>query len=164
MVPTREIFWNISYGDWIYPFAALAVGWMCYGIYRRVRLWRLGTPEARYDRLAERFSGLLREIFGQRRLLRDRYVGVAHLLIFYGFFVEFLATCLIAIQEWSGIHFLQGTFYLWFSLFADVFGILGLIGIVMVAWRLHCAAQLRHRKPEHCWKTQHCRKSTGCRI
>jgi Fe-S oxidoreductase/nitrate reductase gamma subunit len=135
MVPTREIFWNIVYGGWIYPFAALAVGWMCFGIYRRVVLWRLGAPEARFDRLGERFSGLFTELFGQRRLLRDRYTGIAHLFIFYGFFVEFVATCLIAIQEWSEIHFLQGTFYLWFSLFADVFGILGLIGIGMVAWR-----------------------------
>ena len=67
--------------------------------------------------------------------MRDRYSGTAHLFIFYGFFVEFIATILIAIQEWSGIHFLQGTFYLWFSLFADVFGILGIIGILMVAWR-----------------------------
>ncbi|MFP8873319.1 MAG: heterodisulfide reductase-related iron-sulfur binding cluster, partial [Myxococcota bacterium] len=135
MVPTREIFWNIVYGGWIYPFAALAVGWMVFGIYRRVRLWRLGGAEARFDRLGERFSGLLAEIFGQRRLLRDRYSGTAHLFIFYGFFVEFVATSLIAIQEWSGIHFLQGTFYLWFSLFADVFGILGIIGILMLAWR-----------------------------
>ena len=135
MVPTREIFWNIVGGGWIYPFAALAVGWMVFGIYRRVRLWRLGGSEARFDRLGERFSGLLAEIFGQRRLLRDRYIGTAHLFIFYGFFVELIATTLIAIQEWSGIHFLQGTFYLWFSLFADVFGILGIIGILMVAWR-----------------------------
>jgi Fe-S oxidoreductase len=42
---------------------------------------------------------------------------------------------MIAVQEWTGIHYLKGTTYLWFSLGADVFGILGIIGIAMAMWR-----------------------------
>ncbi|MEE9275974.1 MAG: (Fe-S)-binding protein, partial [bacterium] len=61
--------------------------------------------------------------------------GLMHMFIFYGFFAELVATTLIAVQEWSGIHFLRGAFYLWFSLLSDSFGILAVVGIGMAVWR-----------------------------
>ena len=45
MTPTREIYWNITGGLLIYGFALIAVGFLGYGIYLRVRLWRLGEEE-----------------------------------------------------------------------------------------------------------------------
>ena len=134
-MPTREIYWNITGEALIYLFALIAAGFLGYGIYLRVRLWRLGGREARFDRLGERLRGLLLEVFGHRRQLRDPYPGIAHLFIFYGFLAQLLATSLIAFQEWSGIHFLRGTFYLWFSLLSDSFGILGIGGLCMALWR-----------------------------
>jgi len=134
-VPTREIYWNISEGWLLYLLAAVAVGFLAHGTAQRLRLWRLGGPEARLDRLPERLTGLLIEVFGQRRQLRDPMPGVAHLLIFYGFLAQLIATSLIAVQEWTGIHYLQGTFYLWYSLLSDCFGLLGLVGLFLVAWR-----------------------------
>jgi Fe-S oxidoreductase/nitrate reductase gamma subunit len=135
MVPEREIYWNIPAGSLVYLFALIAAGFLAYGIYRRVRLWRLGGGEARLDRVAERLAGVLIEVFGQRRPLRDPYPGIAHLFIFYGFLAQLIATTLIAIQEWTGIHFLQGTPYLWYSLLSDSFGILGIVGLGMALWR-----------------------------
>ena len=134
-MPTREIYWNISGEALIYLFLLIAMGFLAYGIYRRVRLWRLGGREARFDRLGERLWGLLLEVFGHRRQLRDPYPGIAHLFIFYGFLALLVATSLIAVQEWSGVHFLKGTFYLWFSLLSDSFGILGIVGLCMALWR-----------------------------
>ncbi|MFP6641635.1 MAG: heterodisulfide reductase-related iron-sulfur binding cluster [Myxococcota bacterium] len=136
MEPTRKIYWNIIDGPIIYALAVVAVGVLLYGMVRRIRIWRLGHAEVRTDRMGERIRGLLIEIFGQRRNLRDRFPGVAHLLIFYGFLGAFVATTMIAIQDWTGIHFLEGSFYLWYSLLADVFGVLGVIGILMALyWR-----------------------------
>jgi len=135
MALTREIYWNITGGALIYLFAVVAVGLLIYGVHRRLQLWRLGGAEARFDRLPERLSGLLIEIFGHRRQLRDVTPGVAHLFIFYGFLAEFVATALISLQEWTGIHFLQGRFYLWYSLLSDSFGVLGIVGLCMVVWR-----------------------------
>ncbi|MEE9279241.1 MAG: (Fe-S)-binding protein [Myxococcota bacterium] len=129
--PTREIFWNVDGEALIYPLALLALGVLGYGIWRRVRLWGVGLPEARFDRPGERLAGLLAEVFGQRRLLRSPYSGIAHLLIFYGFLAALVATSLVAAQEWSGIPFLRGTFYLWFSLLSDAFGLLGIVGLCM---------------------------------
>ena len=134
-MPTREIYWNITAEALIYVFALIAAGFLGYGIYLRVRLWRLGGRESRFDRLGERLGGLLLEVFGHRRQLRDPYPGVAHLFIFYGFLAQLVATSLIALQEWSGVHFLRGTFYLWFSLLSDCFGILGIVGLCMALWR-----------------------------
>ncbi len=55
MDPTREIFWNILYGDIIlYPAAAIAVGVFIYVIYRRYKLWRLGKPDNRFSHLGKR--------------------------------------------------------------------------------------------------------------
>jgi Fe-S oxidoreductase/nitrate reductase gamma subunit len=132
---TREIYWNISGGGLIYPLALLAAGVLVWGIAQRVRLWRLGGPEARFDRPLERVRGVVAEVFGHRRPLRDPYAGIAHLLIFYGFLAAFAATSLIALQEWTGIHFLKGRFYLGYSLLSDSFGILGVIGLCMALWR-----------------------------
>ena len=135
MVATREIYWNIVGSALIYGFALVAVGLVVIGFTRRARLWRLGGESDRFDHLGQRFAGLLAEVFGHRRLLRDPYAGVAHLLIFYGFLALLVATGLIALQEWTGIHFLQGTFYQWYSLLSDAFGVLGVVGIGMALWR-----------------------------
>jgi Fe-S oxidoreductase/nitrate reductase gamma subunit len=135
MEPTREIYWNISGGVLLYVFLAAALGALAYGIYRRARLWQLGVEMPRLDRIRERLQGLIVEVFGQRRPLRDRYSGVAHLLLFYGFLAMVVATGLISIQEWTGIHFLKGDFYLWYSLLSDGFGILAIVGLLMLLWR-----------------------------
>ncbi len=135
MEPTREIYWNIVAWWLIYPFFAVSAAVFVYAIQRRVRLWRLAGKLDRFDRLGERFRGLLSEVLGQHRLLRDPFAGISHLLIFYGFAGLTVATALIALQEWTGIHFLEGTFYLWYSLLSDSAGILGLVGLGMAFWR-----------------------------
>ena len=134
-MPTREIYWNIVGGGLIYAFAIVAGAFVAWGIWKRVRLWRLGQRETRSDRLRARLGGLLAEVFGQRRSLRDPVPGVAHLLLFYGFLAEVVATAHIAVQEWTGIHFLRGTYYLWYSLLSDVFGLLAIAGLVVLLWR-----------------------------
>jgi Fe-S oxidoreductase/nitrate reductase gamma subunit len=135
MEPTREIYWNISGQTLLYVLLLAALGFLAHGIYRRVRLWRLGGEVQRLDRPGERLLGLLVEVFGQRRPLRDPYPGIAHLLIFYGFIAQLIATALIAIQEWTGIQLLKGSFYLWYSLLSDGLGILALVGLGMLLWR-----------------------------
>lgn len=134
MGPTRQIYWNIAGHALIYGFLILALAAVGYTIYQRTRLWKLGTGEQRLDRIPERIRFALAEIFLQRRQLRDPFMGVAHLFIFYGFLAELVATSLISIQDWTGIHFLKGTFYLYYSLLSDSFGIMGIVGLLMALW------------------------------
>ncbi len=135
MTPTREIYWNIVFGPLVYLFAAAAIGVMSYGIYQRVRLWRLGGGELRTDNPVKRLWGVVDELVVHRRMLRDPYPGLMHLFIFYGFFAELIATSMIAVQEWTGIHYLKGNLYLGYSLLSDGFGLLGIVGILMALWR-----------------------------
>src|SRR5574338_1517788 len=99
MGTTREIYWNVGGGEWIYLLFVVAAGFLAAGLRRRVRLWRLGRPGPPLDRLAERAAGVVREVFGHARLLRVPYAGVAHGLLFYAFLVLFAAWLLIALQE-----------------------------------------------------------------
>ncbi|MCY3825497.1 MAG: heterodisulfide reductase-related iron-sulfur binding cluster [Nitrospinae bacterium] len=135
MTPTREIYWNIVLGPLVYLFAAAAIGVMSYGIYQRVRLWRLGGGELRTDKPVKRLWGVVDELVVHRRMLRDPYPGLMHLFIFYGFFAELIATSMIAVQEWTGIHYLKGNLYLGYSLLSDGFGLLGIVGLLMALWR-----------------------------
>jgi Fe-S oxidoreductase/nitrate reductase gamma subunit len=135
MGETREIYWNIVGGGLIYLFFAVAAAAFAHGVYRRYRLWCVGGGEARRDRIPERLLGLLVEIFGQRRQLRRPYPGLMHILIFYGFLAEVIATSLISIQEWTGFHFLQGATYRWYSLLSDTFGLLAIVGLAMALAR-----------------------------
>jgi Fe-S oxidoreductase len=54
-------------------------------VLRLVGLLRRARPEPRWDRLPRRTWVAVTNVFGQLRLLNDAGIGVAHLVIFYGF-------------------------------------------------------------------------------
>jgi len=54
MIPSREIFWNIEFGEILYILGTIVIGILIYAIYRRYRLWRLGKSDNRFDHLGKR--------------------------------------------------------------------------------------------------------------
>ncbi|WP_281884861.1 (Fe-S)-binding protein [Paenibacillus sp. YYML68] len=56
-------------------------------VYRRFLYVRLGQPYDFRQAGRERLAGFLGEVFGQRKLLKDRRSGVMHIVLFYGFLV-----------------------------------------------------------------------------
>src|ERR1035437_8020671 len=151
--PSRVIFWNIQYGPIIYAFAVVAVAFGIYAILRRYHMWHLGKPEPRITgSLANRWKVFLNTVlidfvlhrkflgladnWGHRRLRlrdlapRELYPGVMHFLIFAGFALLFLGTVMDTLSD-HFYDFLTGNFYLAFSLFTDIGGILALIGVIM---------------------------------
>ena len=92
--PTREILGNIPpLARWIFAvLGAAAIICFCWGVWRRVRIWRLRNWKG--ERISWR-AGIVRlgrDIFLQRRLrgrgLRGRgWASAAHLLLFSGFVV-----------------------------------------------------------------------------
>lgn len=138
---TREFYWNVQYARLlIYPLflATLAVlGW---GLYRRVRLWRLGQAETRSRDL----WGTLRRVLTQADVLRSRLPGTAHFALFWGFILLTIGTGLIFLQEdfllpLGGIYFLRDTFYLWYSLVLDLAGLAAIVAILVFAYRRYLA-------------------------
>ena len=101
-----------------------------YGFYRHVTLWRIGMAENRTDNLGARIRSTLFQTVGQGRILREKYPGVMHLLIFYGFIIPF--SIIILFQFFFSLPSPLGHI---FSLLLDCIGFLGLIGIFMALIR-----------------------------
>ena len=156
MVPTREIFWNIQFGEILYLLAAIAVGILVYALYRRYKLWRLGKPDNKFDHLGMRLwafivAGIVDGIFhrkffgvanglGHRNLStmdfqpKELYPGSMHFLIFIGCIVFLLGAFLDFISHYF-FHFMKGGVYLGTSLAVDVFGIFVVIGVALALIR-----------------------------
>ncbi len=133
---TREILWNIHHVWIMYALLVPTVAVCGYGFYRRIRLWRKGSPENRFDRPAERIKLLVQYAGLQLRTWRQAYPGTFHALIFWGFVVLFIATVVVMIDYDFGIPIMKGRFYLYFqSLFVDSFGALAIIGVTMAGLR-----------------------------
>jgi len=156
MVPTREIFWNIQFGEILYLIGIIVIGIFVYAIYRRSKLWRLGGPESRVSHIGKRIwvfiatgvvDGILhRKFFGVVDGLRHRpqsikdllpkefYPGITHFLIFGGCIILILGAFLDFISHYF-FHFMHGNFYLGYSVVVDVAGILVLVGVILAIIR-----------------------------
>ncbi len=137
MTPYRVNLWDLP--AWAYPIhwtvVVLCGALVVYGLWRRIRLWRMGRPAARTDRAGKRLGGLLLYGLGQRRILGQAYPGLMHGLIFYGFVVFFIATSLVGIEMDAGIPLLKGDFYLGFEVVVNAFTLLFVAGLGLAAFR-----------------------------
>ena len=135
MIPTREIYWNISWGFMVYAFAVISIAIMALGMYSNVKRWRAGRPSEKPSKISTRIWNTLVYAVGQTRILRQGYAGVMHLLIFWGFVVLFIGTLLVMVHEDFHIRILQGNFYLGYKLALNLFGLGAIVGIIMAAFR-----------------------------
>lgn len=140
--PTREIFLNLS--TWMqvvfYVVSGLAILIFCYGFWRRIRKYRRGRSENRFDHLSRRIVRAAITILSNTTVRkRERFGGLAHTLILWGFVILFIGTCIVALDHdvlrFFDLKLLQGTFYLWFSVVLDVFGVLFILGLVLMIFR-----------------------------
>lgn len=140
-MPTRELFWNISYHNLIYLFMVLALGVLFYGFYRRLRFYKLGQPEKLAGSIGQRIKSVIFYAIGQARVLKEKYPGIMHVLIFVGFVLLFLGTVTESFEHyiWQLIFglnpFLVSNFYLIFSLILDIAGLLAIAGVLVAIFR-----------------------------
>ena len=156
MIPSREIYWNIPAHLLLYPLFLPFLAAFLYGCYRLVKLLLIGAPEKNVAPLREQIRALFLQAALQKRLLAQPLVGGMHAAISWGFGILFIATCMVALQDYFGIPTLSGNFYLYFmSLAADVFGVAAVAGVVVALLRRYAL------KPERLWKP---RDAEGYRI
>lgn len=114
---------------------ALAIG--VNGILQRSLLWRAGRPSP--ESLGHwwwRLNDLIQHGFLQRKVSRGNSgSAIAHLLVYFGFLVLTFTTTMVFIHHDLGIKIYQGQFYLWVTMFSDVFGILLLAGVLYFGYR-----------------------------
>ena len=136
---TREIYWNVGHGlatlAPMYGLFLLAVAVFALGLFKRIKVYRLGQPLNRTDQRGERIKHLLETVLLQTKVFRVPGAGTAHALFFWSFFALFIGTMLIVLQAdftdlLFDIKFLKGTFYKLFSLTLDL---AGLTAILMLA-------------------------------
>jgi Fe-S oxidoreductase/nitrate reductase gamma subunit len=114
---------------------ALAIG--VNGILQRSLLWRAGRPSPEsMGHWWWRLDDLIQHGFLQRKVSRGRSgSAIAHLLVYFGFLVLTFTTTMVFIHHDLGIKIYQGQFYLWVTMFSDVFGILLLAGVLYFGYR-----------------------------
>ncbi len=141
-VPFRDTFWNVP--AWaqvaLYLAGVIVIAICAYGVWQRVRFWRQGLPEDRFDRVPARLALVARHALGQARVLSQAYPGVMHATVFWGFLALFMGTALATI-DWDitlplfGYKLLKGSFYLFYETTLDLFGLFFVIGLGMAVWR-----------------------------
>ena len=141
-VPFRDTFWNVPYTVQVllYAGALVAVGIFAYGTWQRIRLWRRGTPEQRFDRIGERLWLVAAQALGQARTLSQAYPGIMHATMFWGFLALFMGTVLATIDfditlPLFRYKLLRGPFYLAYETVLDLFGLFFVIGLGMAVYR-----------------------------
>jgi len=139
---TREIFGNIdaSSKSIFYVLACGSLLCFAYGVYRRVRLWRLGRDCQERIAWGSVAWNLLVRLLSQAMLRGGRpLASVAHLLLFSGFMVLLLGTILIAIEHYAAMAigrgpenplFHKGVYFAVFEVTLDAFGLALLLGCV----------------------------------
>ncbi len=122
----------------------LLAGWgiFAYSARRRWKLLRVGVPEHRFDRPAERVRRTWTYAIVQTRMRRYPLAGAAHMLIFAGFVILLPRTLVLwgrgfdeSFSLWVlGSHTLLGQTY---SFFKDVFAVLVILGtLVFLYYRI----------------------------
>jgi len=142
MEATREIYWNVGHGVLLpmYLFTLIAFAALGYGFYRRVQVYRLGRALNRLDDLGLRLQLLVKNLFGQFKVLRVTGPGLTHALFFWGFLLLFIGTLLVMLQAdftqpLFDLVILKGTFYKVFSLVLDLAGLVALATLAGFALR-----------------------------
>ncbi|MBI3852318.1 MAG: 4Fe-4S dicluster domain-containing protein [Verrucomicrobia bacterium] len=153
MQPTRETFGNIPHSSQIifYCLTVVTMAVFAFGIWRRFKLWRQGTPigvkelivgnlKQVWAKVQPGVRRLMVEGLGQKRVRGRGLASWAHIMLFAGFMMLFLGTTMLEIDHLSSgiseaLHFHKGTYYVIYEFTLDVFGLLFLIGCSLFLWR-----------------------------
>jgi Fe-S oxidoreductase/nitrate reductase gamma subunit len=124
----------------MYSILTLFAAVFLYGVYRRLRIYFKGTPPPRFDHFKKRAVKAIVNAFLQRRVLKKKYPGIMHLLIYSGIVILLIGTTLVFIDSdiWETLlhsQILVGNFYLFFELFLDAFGLVAIAGLIIAIFR-----------------------------
>lgn len=126
----RPMFWQIELAWLFYLLSAIALILFLIGAGSHLWVWRKSSKPVSVRGVREALARMCVDIFTGRRLLRgDVAAGLMHFAIFWGFFLLFAGTCVLAVHHYM-VEFLEGWAYLWFSLLMEIAGLLLLVGII----------------------------------
>ncbi|MET2983718.1 (Fe-S)-binding protein [Aureibaculum conchae] len=162
---SRELYGNIGAISkilfYICAFTSMAI--FIYGIYRRRQLWKLGKDTGEKVNISATLKALISRVFSQKTVrqgVRKKKAGLFHALMFFGFVVLFIGTCLVAVEEYGHILFgvkgenlfHKGLYFAIYEVSLDSFGLIYTVG---AAWFLIRMMQkgredsVRYRKSDY---------------
>ncbi len=134
-VPMRVVGANIPYEWLIYIIMFIPIGIFLFGAYKRLQIWMLAKGEIhRNDKVGQRIWSLLYYALAQIKVIRKPLAGSMHFLLLWGFIILAIAAGVDAAHFWIGWPHIEGQSYIVFSAVVDIFGLLALIGIVVMAF------------------------------
>ncbi len=98
---TRELFWSLGTASvavfYLVGFVAMAM--FAFGCWRHYAKYRRGSPVARGHSWNAGIRRMVGDLLSHRTLVRrDRYAGLAHAGIFFGFVIAALGTAIITLE------------------------------------------------------------------
>lgn len=138
MTQTRELLWNVPHWAEVAMYALAAVAFLLVAtrLAARVSMYGRGRPSSlQWGSFPSRAWDVVRDGLLQAKLARDRFAGVMHLSLFWGFVVLLIGTIILIFQIDFGLEFFYGRFYLVFSFLMDLAGLLFLAGVTMAMYR-----------------------------
>ena len=145
MEPAGRVVFDASPG-WVkiafYSLAATAILVFAVGTWLRAKNFLKARKVGRSDHLLRRIARAIPKVtLARSRIWRnDRFAGLAHDLLLWGFLVLLLGTLILTVDEdfskpLLGVSFLRGTTYLVYSFVLDLAGISLVIGLAMMLYR-----------------------------
>lgn len=136
---TREIMWNIpaSYKYTMYGLLVVATVIFIYGFYKKAVYVSGGNLKNLKNLVPQKlnFKSFFDTIFFTGKVPRNKFVGIFHSLIFYGFLILWIATDLVAIHFDTPFKIYKGPLYIVVSFLADFGGLAVLIGLCLAYYR-----------------------------
>ena len=101
----------------------------------RIEYIKLGKKAEFKQSTKERWEAVMTNVFGQKKLLKDKKSGIIHVMFFYGFLlVQFSAIDVIWKGLSPGSHLPLGPFYPFFTFFQEIVVLMILVAVV---WAFH---------------------------
>lgn len=140
---TREIMWNIPASFKVVMYGMFFVSLIIFakGFYDKALFVAGGSKPSDLKNLKKllpkklNWSNFFKTLFFQGKVTRNKFVGLFHALIFYGFLILWIATDLVAIHYDTPLKIFKGPLYIVVSFLADFGGLALLIGLCLAYYR-----------------------------
>ncbi len=124
-----------------------AIGLFVYLVATRVKYVKLGKKVEFDNRVKERLQLVWVNVFGQKKLLKDKKSGIMHVMFFYGFIlVQFGAVDMIIKGIYPGAHLPLGPLYPAFTLFQEIVTFIILTAVVWAFYRRYIEKLVRLKR------------------
>ncbi len=126
---------------------AYAVSLFVYVVRTRIQFIKLGKKSEFDDNVKERLERIKVQVFGQKKLLKDKKSGAIHVMFFYGFIlVQFGAIDFIWKGLAPGSHLPLGPLYPGFTFFQEIVTLVILVAVFWAFYRRYIEKLVRLKR------------------